>query len=258
MVNTKPFQHRLAHALVEIHHKHKTLFDPTTTKSVLDLMAYPGSWIEAVHTNVQPMASCIGFDFKRTVYPPPGPRVLYSTFNIESESRANAFRKIKSALAKRHLQSIDCVLLSGATRIPSPYDQHRIALQAASLSVNNPQTQPILRPGGSMVIMVQEQRYYTNRLMLALQSCFEKVETEKPAVLDPKGNHVCIVALGLRVSEMIPKKLLTLSPFGAGGGDGLSRQYRSSAAQHGGLVCWKCIGCGRLQTTQECEACSAG
>ncbi|KXZ53085.1 hypothetical protein GPECTOR_8g77 [Gonium pectorale] len=188
------YRSRAAFKLIQLNKKYNIL---SRCRSLLDLCAAPGGWLQ-VAAKTMPVGSLIlGVDLA-PIKPIRGVKTLVQDITTQ-QCRAAIKREAGGA-------KMDVVLHDGAPNVggawaSEAYSQSTLVLDSLKLAVET------LAPRGTFVTKIFRSKDY-NALLYAFQQLFDKVEATKPAASRNASAEIFVVCLGYKAPAKIDPRLL--------------------------------------------------
>lgn len=190
------YRSRAAFKLIQLNKKYNFLAD---CKSLLDLGAAPGGWLQVAQKYMPVSSLIVGLDLL-PIRPIRGVTTLQQDLTTEQAKRA----------IKQELQTwdVDVVLHDGAPNVAGGQNWTRDAYVQNELVVHSLRlATTVLRQGGWFITKIFRSQDY-NSVLWVLQQFFKKVEVTKPSASRNASAEIFAVCQGYLAPKKIDAKLL--------------------------------------------------
>ncbi|CAL8471869.1 g11411 [Coccomyxa elongata] len=188
------FRSRAAFKLIQLNRQYHFL---DRCRSVLDLCAAPGGWLQVAQKALPVSSLIIGIDLAPI-------RAIRGVHTIVGDITT---QKARQAIKKETGgESIECVLHDGAPNVggawsSEAYSQSALVLEALRLATD------VLAPKGNFVTKIFRSKDY-NALLYAFKQLFDKVDATKPAASRNTSAEIFVVCQGYKAPGKIDPRLL--------------------------------------------------
>jgi len=173
-----------------------------TARSVLDLCAAPGGWIQVAVNHAPVGAFVIGVDLV-PIRPIRGAHSL--TEDITTTKCRAAVRRLMDA---NGVSAFDVVLHDGSPNVGGAWAQEATSQSALVIDALRLATM-FLAPKGAFITKVFRSQDY-NAIMYCLKQLFEKVEATKPTASRSTSAEIYIICLNYKAPAKIQRELLDI------------------------------------------------
>ncbi|CAK9270394.1 unnamed protein product [Sphagnum jensenii] len=191
------FRSRAAFKLVQLDRKFQVL---SSARSVLDLCAAPGGWMQVAAKNMPVGSLIIGIDLVPI-------RPIRGAITLQEDITTPQCRAaIKKVLRERQHDMVQVVLHDGSPNVGGAWAKESSAQTALVLDSLKLATE-FLAPGGTFITKVFRSQDY-NALLFAFKQFFEKVEVTKPVASRATSAEIYVICLKYRAPAKIDPRLL--------------------------------------------------
>ncbi|KAL3814122.1 hypothetical protein ACJIZ3_015390 [Penstemon smallii] len=200
------YRSRAAWKLVQLDSKFRFL---RSARSVLDLCAAPGGWMQVIVDRVPVGSLVIGVDLD-PIRPIRGAISLQEDIT-ESKCRAS----VKRIMAENGCRAFDLVLHDGSPNVGGAWTKEATSQNALVIDSVKLATE-LLAPKGNFVTKVFRSQDYT-AVLYCLRQLFEKVEVDKPQASRSTSAEIYILGLKYKAPAKIDPRLLDVKHLFQGG-----------------------------------------
>lgn len=191
------YRSRASWKLVQLDSKFSFL---NSARSVLDLCAAPGGWMQVAVQRVPVGSLVLGLDLV-PIAPIRGAIALQQDIT-KSECKS----KIKRVMEKHGARAFDVVLHDGSPNVGGAWAQEAMSQNALVIDSVKLATQ-FLAPKGTFVTKVFRSQDYSS-VLYCLKQLFEKVEVDKPAASRSASAEIYVLGLRYKAPAKIDPRLL--------------------------------------------------
>lgn len=193
------YRSRAAFKLIQLDSKYNFLH---SSRSVLDLCAAPGGWMQVAVQRVPVGSLVLGID----LFPI---RPIRGAISVEEDiTKPKCRATIKKILAENGCNSFDLVLHDGSPNVGGAWAQE--ATSQNSLVIDSVKlASEFLAPKGNFVTKVFRSQDY-NAVLYCLRELFEKVEVTKPAASRSTSAEIFVLGFRYKAPAKVDPRLLDI------------------------------------------------
>uniref|UniRef100_A0A803N6Z3 rRNA methyltransferase n=1 Tax=Chenopodium quinoa TaxID=63459 RepID=A0A803N6Z3_CHEQI len=193
------YRSRAAFKLIQLDAKYSLL---NASRSVLDLCAAPGGWMQVAVNRVPVGSLVVGID----LFPI---RPIRGCISVEEDiTKPKCRSTIKKLLAENGFKAFDLVLHDGSPNVGGAWAQEATSQNALVIDSVKLATE-FLAPKGTFVTKVFRSQDY-NAVHYCLRQLFEKVEVTKPVASRSTSAEIYVIGLKYKAPAKIDPRLLDI------------------------------------------------
>lgn len=193
------YRSRAAFKLIQLDSKYNFLH---SSRSVLDLCAAPGGWMQVTVQRVPVGSLVLGID----LFPI---RPIRGAISVEEDiTKPKCRATIKKILAENGCNSFDLVLHDGSPNVGGAWAQEATSQNSLVIDSVKLATE-FLAPKGNFVTKVFRSQDY-NAVLYCLRELFEKVEVTKPAASRSTSAEIFVLGFRYKAPAKVDPRLLDI------------------------------------------------
>lgn len=193
------YRSRAAFKLIQLDSKYNFLH---SSRSVLDLCAAPGGWMQVAVQRVPVGSLVLGID----LFPI---RPIRGAISVEEDiTKPKCRATIKKILAENGCNSFDLVLHDGSPNVGGAWAQEATSQNSLVIDSVKLATE-FLAPKGNFVTKVFRSQDY-NAVLYCLRELFEKVEVTKPAASRSTSAEIFVLGFRYKAPAKVDPRLLDI------------------------------------------------
>lgn len=193
------YRSRAAFKLIQLDSKYNFL---NSSRSVLDLCAAPGGWMQVAVQRVPVGSLVLGID----LFPI---RPIRGAISVEEDiTKPKCRATIKKILAENGCNSFDLVLHDGSPNVGGAWAQEATSQNSLVIDSVKLATE-FLAPKGNFVTKVFRSQDY-NAVLYCLRELFEKVEVTKPAASRSTSAEIFVLGFRYKAPAKVDPRLLDI------------------------------------------------